>query len=166
MPRAFPSGSASKKPTSQCRKCKRCRFNPWVRKIPWEESGNPLQYSYPENFTDRGTWRVTVHGVLKSRTRLRAHACMRKCQRVKTFLARESDYLALGKAKGSLSKFKFAFVCVCMWEKQGSCKVVQETLMFSTLNSKEYTLYLTTNTTRFYLPEEGKVIYFYSTLLN
>ena len=58
------------------------------------------------------------------------------------------------------------FVCFCVCERQGSYKVVQETLMFSTLNSKEYTLYLTTDTTRFYLPEEGKVIYFPSTLLN
>ena len=62
---------------------------------------------------DRGTWRVTVHGVAKSWTLPRAQACMHKCQRVKTFLARESDYLVLGKAKGSLSKFKVClFLCV------------------------------------------------------
>ena len=30
--------------------------------------GNPLQYSCLENFTDRGAWWVTVHGVTKSRT--------------------------------------------------------------------------------------------------
>ena len=31
-------------------------------------NGNPLQYSCLENFTDRGAWWVTVHGVTKSRT--------------------------------------------------------------------------------------------------
>ena len=29
-------------------------------------NGYPLQYSCPENPTDRGTWRATVHGVTKS----------------------------------------------------------------------------------------------------
>ena len=32
--------------------------------------GNPLQYSCPENPTNRGAWRATVHGVAKSRTQL------------------------------------------------------------------------------------------------
>ena len=31
--------------------------------------GNPLQYPCLENPTDRGAWRTTVHGVLKSQTR-------------------------------------------------------------------------------------------------
>ena len=35
-----------------------------------EGNGNPLQYSCLENPMDRGAWRVTVHGVSKSRKRL------------------------------------------------------------------------------------------------
>ena len=34
-------------------------------------NGNPLQYSCLENPMDRGAWWATVHGVAKSRTRLR-----------------------------------------------------------------------------------------------
>ena len=34
---------------------------------PKEGNGNPLKYSYLENFMDRGYWNVTVHGVPKSR---------------------------------------------------------------------------------------------------
>ena len=37
---------------------------------PGVGNGNPLQYSCPENPTDRGAWRATVHGVAKSQTRL------------------------------------------------------------------------------------------------
>ena len=37
--------------------------------------GNPLQHSYLENPTDKGSWWATVHGVAKSRTRLR-RLCM------------------------------------------------------------------------------------------
>ena len=36
-----------------------------------EGNDYPLQYSVLENSMDRGTWRATVHGVAKSRTRLR-----------------------------------------------------------------------------------------------
>ena len=31
-------------------------FDPWVRKIPGDANGNPLQYSCLENSTDGGTW--------------------------------------------------------------------------------------------------------------
>ena len=33
-------------------------------------NGNPLQYSYWENFMDREAWRATVHGAAKSWTQL------------------------------------------------------------------------------------------------
>ena len=33
---------------------------------PKKGYGNPLQYSYLENSTDRGAWRALVHGVAKS----------------------------------------------------------------------------------------------------
>ena len=36
-----------------------------------EGNGNPLQYSCLENSMDGGAWWATVHGVAKSRTRLR-----------------------------------------------------------------------------------------------
>ena len=36
---------------------------------PGVGNGNPLQYYCLENSMDRGAWRVTVHGVSKSRTR-------------------------------------------------------------------------------------------------
>ena len=43
---------------------------PESRRSPGEGNGNPPQYSCLENSVDRGAWRVTVHGVSKSRTRL------------------------------------------------------------------------------------------------
>ena len=35
-----------------------------------EDNGTPLQYSYLENPTDRGSWWAAVHGAAKSRTQL------------------------------------------------------------------------------------------------
>ena len=49
---------SGKEPACQCRRCKRCGFNPWVEKIPGEENGNPLQYPCLENAMDRGAWRA------------------------------------------------------------------------------------------------------------
>ena len=43
-----------------------CLFFP--RRSPEEGNGSPLQYSYLENFMDRGAWLATVYGVIKSRT--------------------------------------------------------------------------------------------------
>ena len=57
-----------KKPSCQGRRCKRCRFDPWVVKISWRRHGNPRQYSFLENPMDRGPWLVTVHRVEKSWT--------------------------------------------------------------------------------------------------
>ena len=50
---------------------KRCRLDPWVRKIPRSSkvgNGNSLQYSCLKNPMDRGAWWATVHGVIKSWT--------------------------------------------------------------------------------------------------
>ena len=41
---------------------------PGLGRSPGEGNDNPCQYSCLENPMDRGAWRVTVHGVAKSRT--------------------------------------------------------------------------------------------------
>ena len=66
----FPGGASGKESACQCRRCKGHRFDPWVRKVPWERNDSPLQNSYLENPRDRGAWQITVHGVTKSWTRL------------------------------------------------------------------------------------------------
>ena len=44
---------------------------PGLGRSPGGGHGGPLQYSCLENPMDRGTWRATVHGVTKNRTRLK-----------------------------------------------------------------------------------------------
>ena len=38
---------------------------------PGEGNGNPLPYSCLENSMDRGAWRATIHGVIKSWAQLK-----------------------------------------------------------------------------------------------
>jgi len=69
----FPGGASGKEPTCEYRRCKRCGFDPWVRKVPGERNGNLLQYSRLEKSMDRGAWWATVHGIAKSQARLSSH---------------------------------------------------------------------------------------------
>ena len=48
---------------------------PGSGRSPGGEHGNPLQYSCLENPMDRGAWLATVHGAIKSQTRLSDLAC-------------------------------------------------------------------------------------------
>ena len=55
-----------------------CQFRRWrdvgliagLGKLPGIGNDNPLQYSYLENFMDRGAWQATACGVAKSRVQL------------------------------------------------------------------------------------------------
>ena len=48
----FPCGTSGKEPTGQCRRYKRCRFNPWVGKIPWRRA----QQSTPVFLPGESPW--------------------------------------------------------------------------------------------------------------
>ena len=65
-----PDGVSGKESACQCRRCKRCRFNPWTGEFPWSGRWQPLQYPCLENSIDRGAWQATVHWDTKSRTQL------------------------------------------------------------------------------------------------
>ena len=43
-----PGGSGGKESTCQSRRCKRLRFDPWFRKIPWSRKWQPIPVSSPE----------------------------------------------------------------------------------------------------------------------
>ena len=57
----------------ECRRQRRCGFNPWFGKIPGGGNGNPFQSSCRENPMDRGAWRGAVSLGLQSRTWLSMH---------------------------------------------------------------------------------------------
>ena len=70
----IPRWHSGKESTCQCKRHKRCGFNPRVRgKSLGVRNGNPLQYSCLENSMERETWQATVHRVVHSRTWLSAH---------------------------------------------------------------------------------------------
>ena len=43
----FPSGASDKEPACQCRRYKRCGFNPGVGKIPWRRAWQPTPVFLP-----------------------------------------------------------------------------------------------------------------------
>ena len=46
----FPGGASGKELAYQCRRHKRCGFDPWVGKIPWRRSWQPTPAFLPEEF--------------------------------------------------------------------------------------------------------------------
>ena len=59
----FPGGASVKEPTCQCRRHKRCEFDPWVRKIPWRRAWQPTPVFLPGGSHGQGAWWATVHRV-------------------------------------------------------------------------------------------------------
>ena len=59
----FPGGASGKEFTCQCRRHRRCGFDPWVRKIPWRRERQSTPIFLPGKSHDRGGWWATVHGV-------------------------------------------------------------------------------------------------------
>ena len=55
-----------KKSACKCRRCKRNRFNPWVRMILWSRKWQPLQHSCLGNLMEGGAWQAAVHAVTES----------------------------------------------------------------------------------------------------
>ena len=58
------------KTTYLCRKHERCRFDPWVGKIPWGRKWQPAPVLLLGKFEGQGGWWATVHEITKNRTRL------------------------------------------------------------------------------------------------
>ena len=52
---------------------------PGLGRYPEGGHGNPLQYSWLENPTDRGSWKAAVHRVTESQTRMKQLAGTQAC---------------------------------------------------------------------------------------
>ena len=66
----FPRGLSGKESTCLCRRHRRLRFDPWIRKIPWKRSWRHTPAFLPAESHDGGAWRATVHRVSRSQTGL------------------------------------------------------------------------------------------------
>ena len=66
----FPGSASGKESTCQCRKCKNCRFEPWVRKFLWSRKRHPTLVFLPVKFHGQRSTADYVHGATKSRMRL------------------------------------------------------------------------------------------------
>ena len=63
---SFSAGPGGKEPACQCRRHKKCWFNPWVRKIPLRRAWQPNPVFLPGESHDREAWWATVSRVAKS----------------------------------------------------------------------------------------------------
>ena len=54
----FPGGASGKQLVCQCSRHKRCRFNPWVGKIPWRRAWQPTAVFLPGESLEKGAWSI------------------------------------------------------------------------------------------------------------
>ena len=66
----FPGGASGKEFSCQCRRCKRCGFNPRVGKIPWSRKWQLPPVFLPGKFHEQRSLAGTVHRVAESQTQL------------------------------------------------------------------------------------------------
>ena len=67
----FPGGTNGKEQAYQCRRHKKCGFDPWVEKIPWRRAQQPTPVFLPGESHGQRSWQATVYGVPKSQTQLK-----------------------------------------------------------------------------------------------
>ena len=68
LPEDFPGGASGEESACQCRRHERRGFGPWVRKSPWRREWQPTPVFLRGKSMDKGAWRATVCGVVKSQT--------------------------------------------------------------------------------------------------
>ena len=72
-----PGGTGGKEPACQCRRPKRCRFHPWVRKIPWRRAWQRMSVFLPgESHGQRSLVGFSPEDHKESVKRLSLHAYM------------------------------------------------------------------------------------------
>ena len=71
LPQGFPGGGSDKVPACQCRRHKRHRFDPWVRKIPWRRAWQPTSVFMPGESLGQRSLATRVHRVTQSQTQLK-----------------------------------------------------------------------------------------------
>ena len=61
-PWGFPGSTSGEEPACHCRRCKKCKCDPWSGRSCGGGHGNWLQHSCLENPMDRGAWRAKFIG--------------------------------------------------------------------------------------------------------
>ena len=67
----FLGGCSRNEAACQCRRHRRCGFNPWVRKIPWRRAWQPTPLFLSGKSRGQRNLSATVHRVAKSQTQLK-----------------------------------------------------------------------------------------------
>ena len=77
MWKGFLGGTSGKEPACQCRRLKRCSFEPWIRKIPWKRKWQPSAVFLPgESHGQRNLEGYSLYGHKEmDTTEATLHAC-------------------------------------------------------------------------------------------
>ena len=103
---SFPGGASVKEPACQCRRYKRCMFDPWVRKIPGKATHSSiLVWRIP--WTEEPHRLRNSHGVSQSWTQLKWLSMHSRLSRVRAllYMAELQAWVSLFSKKNMLLKY-------------------------------------------------------------
>ena len=131
----FPDGANGKELSYQCRRCKRCEFDLWVRKIPWRRAWQPTPVFLPgESHKQRSLvgyrpWGPKESGTTEPLKRPSTHA------RIVPFLLTGKIKRKSREAKPHILSFSSQFqqlgrLCTlssaCLWRLEGRVKETEQ----------------------------------------
>ena len=85
LPFGLPRWCSGKESVCQCKRCKRCWFDPWVGKMPWSRKWQPTPLFLPGKFhKQRSLVGYSTRGCKASRDWAHTHVCVRAHTRTHT----------------------------------------------------------------------------------
>ena len=87
--------------------CRRHRFNPWVRTIPWRRKWQPTPVFLLGNPMDRGAWQAIVHGITKRviTKRVKSEILATEQQQQQAILERKKHIITNNFGEGPFSNY-------------------------------------------------------------
>ena len=70
----FPGSTSGKEPVCQCRRCKRCGYDPRIGTIPWRRAWQPTPVFLPGKLHGQRSLGATVHGLQRVPHEVTLHA--------------------------------------------------------------------------------------------
>ena len=120
-----PGGTSGKEPSCQCRKHKRCGFDPWVGKVPWRRTWQPTleflpgKYPWPEE--PEGLQSIGSH---RARPRWSDLACTHTSQRKQWWRANIRQGRTWCNRKKELLVLKGHFILIISIFNKESIKII------------------------------------------
>ena len=142
MEMGFPGGASAKEPACQCRRHKRCGFDPWLGRSPWRRPWQLTPVFLPGKLHGQRRLQATVHRVVRVKYNWSNFAHMlyrdRKIHSKFYYLSKEECYCVLRKAASvEIREKSLVNQHIKCWQECGATEILTR----SSQESKSWHIY-------------------------